>query len=384
MNINTLSTFCKGSFKITLKDSRGNIKQELPFQDNLITDSGLNLLRGHNLVTAKSNTSIPSKDIGFSCVIGESDTPPKVTNTVLNKYLEMASYGENYRETVTDSNSAEPNTVTRAFTKEFSFTNRTKTVQVRELGLAYVNDINSGDYLLYTHALIKDASGIATSISFEVGDILVIEYRFETKYNIRPQHGEFTLTHVVGGGVAGKTIEYTSYLFSFGSAGSNKGIDGIRKSNGQGITGYGVDISKIPNLNAPYSLDKFPKLNHHVSITQEHLNLIDSNTLGVTTGVIAGRNVIANVADASNDYVILQEEGKSERGNRTVKYALVYSALNFPNGIRCLAIPLASFDSTEDAFVLYLFFREKGKSSGINKTANDMLSFTLEFDVFRY
>lgn len=384
MNINNISALCKGSFKITLKDSKGNIKQELPFQDNLITDSGLNLLRGHNLVTTKTNTPVPSKDIGFSCVLGESDIPPKTTNTVLNKYSGKASFGENYRETVSDVHSAEPNTVTRSFTKEFSFTNRERTVQIKELGLAYVNDINSGDYLLYTHALIKNHLGIATSITFELGDTLVIEYRFETKYNIRPQNGEFILTHIVGGGVAGKTIEYTSYLFSFGSAGSNKGIDGIRKSNGQGIVGYGVDISKTPNLNAPYPLNKFPKLNHHVIINQEHLDLINTNTLGIDSGVITGKNVITNVTDATNDYVILQEEGRSATGNRTVKYAIVYNALNFQNGIRCLAIPLASFDSVQDAFVLYLFFREKGKSSGINKTANDMLSFTLEFKVSRY
>ena len=384
MNINTLSVSCKGSFKITLKDNRGNIKQELPFQENLITDSGLNLLRGHELVTVRTNTRIPTKDIMYSCVLGESNVAPKVTDTSLNRYLGMASLGENYSETVIDTYVSNPNTVTRLATKKFSFSNRDRNVQVKELGLAYVQDINSGDYLLYSHALIKNHLGNPTAISFEVGDTLEIEYQFATYYDVRPQHGEFMLTHVQNAGVGAKYIEYMSYMVGFSATGSNKGIDGIRKSGSPGITGYAVDVSKTPNLDAPYFLSNFPKLNNHTSATQELIDLINNNTTGVTTGVITGRNVIANVTDASNDYVILQEEGRSATGNRIVKYALTYSALNFPNGIRCLAIPLAAFDSNGEAFTLYLFFWEKGKSRGITKTANDMLSFTLEFKVGRF
>lgn len=173
-----------GEVRCTVTGVNGEVKTDTGYQKNLILNQGLDFFGGGN------GGSMFSK-----CVIGAGNSSPDITQVALDSFLAIASgvaAGSSYSYTPDASNEYKTYST---YSYTFSGLNN---VTISEVGLVS-NGSTSADYYLCTRALIKDNSGVATSITVLQGEILTIHYRLWRVVSTLTQNYVIDVSDGVGG-----------------------------------------------------------------------------------------------------------------------------------------------------------------------------------------
>ena len=380
MQFQDINLGIKGKFQVTVKNADGTVKTELPWQDNLITDTGLMLLNGAVYTTHLGN-KLSHWYMNSNCVIGSSSIEPANSDIRLGNFVAVNSRYENYSEHLEEPTASRPNHLRHYWKQKYIFTGLGN-VNVTELGLGKWENTSTKDYALFTHALIKDEHGIPTTITVLQGEILEINYECSTYWDLRPKKGEFTLTKVKGSQTTTETYEYLAHL---GIVSVNYAHTGIYiKSNGSYIHSYGVNTEVDTNLETPYNFSKwnFPTVNTKSDelINSELKKFSDfSNKISY-----AASNVSFKDWSYEANTAALESENISST-TRESTWCLSPYTFNHKNGIRALQIPVASSASTWTNKAWYtIVFAKKGSSHGIMKTDIDILKLSFKTEVTRY
>lgn len=151
-----------GEVRCVITKADGTVKTDTGYQKNLILNQGLDFFGGGN-----------GGSMFYECAIGAGNTAPSPTQTALDSYITMAtgaisssSYGYTADET---------NTYKTFATHKYTYTGLNN-VTIGEVGLVSQGTTNT-DYYLCTRALIKDSSGVATTITVLQGETLDIYYK---------------------------------------------------------------------------------------------------------------------------------------------------------------------------------------------------------------
>lgn len=189
-----------GEFSVRVLRADGTVKLELPTQPNLVTDNGLRLLSFNKRTTTHGNEDT-NNDIFSSLAIGTGSGTPANTDTALFNMLKFADETTTYASVVEQPTVSRPHFVKTSQTKRFIFKN-INNKNITELGLAHWNWSSSSDpdYVLYTHALLKNSLGTPTAVTVLGGEVLEITYTFNVYYDIRQQSGSFKLKTLANNG----------------------------------------------------------------------------------------------------------------------------------------------------------------------------------------
>lgn len=381
MNNLTQNYLVEGKFSIVLKDANGNIKQEVDWQKNLITDDGLRLLNGLSLKTNKNHNS-DNSNIGINCVIGTSTVEPKPYDKELGSYFLSAKRSENATTGIEDVNSEHPNHVRKYFTKKYIFSNDKENANITELGLADVVRESENSYVLYTHALIKDSKGVPTSITVLKGEILEINYEISHYIDIRPKKGEFTLSIEKGDKVEKKIYEYVAQVTNVLDKLPEAGLFPMQRNYASYIA-YGVNSAVDTDLDKAYDFSIWGKNQVNTS-NEEVLTKIDKYTLGTNKAQTTGYYVSFDNWDYSSNYHFEINRNTTDY-SYTVTSRFSPYALNFSSGIRAFLLPISSHSSVStEVCSLLVVVAEKGSSKGLMKTIDDALDISVKTTVSRY
>lgn len=366
-----------GKFHLVVKNADGTIKQDLGWQDNLITNSGLQLLNGIDQTTPK-NTRIQNRSIASTCFIGSSSTEPRESDKQLGNYVAKANRYEDYQSYIEQPTNTRPNHVRTYFTIKYIFTG-INNKNITELGLGY--EYQDGDYVLYTHALLKNQQGTPTSITVLEGEILEINYELSTYWDIRPKRGEIALKSVTNSEIITKQFDYELRLFGISADYATAGI--YPKRVNSELYSYGVDITKDTNLNTPYDFSKWAiwatSVANHIVAGE-----INKHTLGTDNASSSGYYEITDDWDYYYNKAKVFSHSTTDTSRSMVLGFSPYSN-NHPNGIRAIKFDLGATNSiTGYKASVLIIFAEKNSSKGIPKTENDILKLGLTTSVSRY
>ena len=380
MQIQDINLGFKGRFQVTVKKEDGSIKTELPWQDNLITNEGIKLLNGINQVTNLNGVS-NAKYINYNCFVGSSSTKPAVTDIKLGNYIAVNSRSENFKTFIEEPTVSRPNHVREYWQQTYIFTDLNN-VNIAEVGLGYETNNYTKEYVLFTHALTKDAQGSPNTITVLQGEILEINYEFSTYWDIRPKRWEFTLTRIKGSQTTTETYEYLAFLGSIYENHSHSGI--YIKANAFPIFTYGVNTTVDTDLNAPYDFNKwnFPKVNgNSIELTNEELKKYTAYSTAIYGG--DGNTYLSNWSYQTN-YAGLEAE-TTTNNSRDNTWCFSPYTFNHENGIRALKIPVASTANINAVRAYFtIVVAKKGSSHGLPKTEMDVLKLSFRTTVNRY
>lgn len=152
-----------GEFKIAVIDKQGNKKTDTEWQRNLITDAGLDFLCGGG------------DDMDSWLQVGVGNSLPSNTDKALDSVL-----AEVQPDRISKSYKRDSLANTYRLMKQSVFLFRTGVANsnIAEIGLSTVK---SG--AVNTRALIKDSSGVPTTINVLDGEVLEITYRIYAVYS---------------------------------------------------------------------------------------------------------------------------------------------------------------------------------------------------------
>jgi hypothetical protein len=174
-------TGIKGAFRCILRGADGRIKQETPWQDNLITDYGTSELR----------------DSWYSyLLVGTDTTPPSFTKNTLGAYLAISSQSSPL-DPVIDYIGTAP-LYERVTFREYDFVPGVGTGLLTEIGLA---SDTSGTHLINTHALLD------VPINKGASDNLTVQYRMTAYHEVNDVSGNIT--------IGGENFWYTVRGYNF-------------------------------------------------------------------------------------------------------------------------------------------------------------------------
>ena len=380
MQFHDINLGFKGRFQVTIKNPDGSIKTELPWQDNLITDEGLKLMNGINQKT-HLNSNSSNRYISTNCFVGSSSVEPTTTNVKLGNFIASNSRYESYNEFIEEPTVARPNYIRHSWQQKYIYTNLDN-VNIAEIGLGYMVNSRSQDYVLYTHALIKDEQGIPSTITVLRGEILEVNYEFSTYWDVRPKKGEFTLTKIKGNQSETETYEYLAHLGIISKSNAHTGIY-IKESSAY-IYSYGVNTEVDTDLSIPYDFGKwnFPTVNAN---SNELINA-ELNKFTAYNSRINNAYSTENLTNWTyqKDTAALETESTTST-TRDNTWCLSPYTFNHENGIRALQIPVGSTASYNTHKAWYtVVVAKKGSSHGIPKTDMDVLKLSFRTSVSRY
>lgn len=151
-----------GEVRCIVKREDGSIKEDTGFQKNIILNQGLDFFGGGK-----------GDNIFAGCAIGSGNTTPSYTQTQLSSFLAITAgvqSGSKYDYVPDGSNLYKTNKVYK-----YTFTGLNN-VNVSEVGLSSQGNTIS-NYYLCTRALIKDNTGLPTTITILSGEILEVYYK---------------------------------------------------------------------------------------------------------------------------------------------------------------------------------------------------------------
>ena len=139
MNINV---GYKGRFNIVVKNADGSVKQDYGWQDNLITDEGMNLLSYVVQTTNKGTQRQPHDSSIFGqLAVGSGTIEPNVTDKALTQLEAFSIREENAVTTHEMFSDTRPNILKETYTAKYIF-NSINNKNITELGLVWVNNSN--------------------------------------------------------------------------------------------------------------------------------------------------------------------------------------------------------------------------------------------------
>lgn len=171
-----------GEARVVVSDSDGSVRIDTGFQRNIILNQGLDFFGGDS-----------GGAINTSCVIGSGNSTPVATQTKLDSFIAISN-GTDKVENVSYEDLGD-NTYRMWEQMKYRYTGL-KDVNISEVGLASKG--GSSDYFLTTRVLVKDSSGIPTSISVRTGETLDIFYKFHKI--VSTADSEFTINMLDGNG----------------------------------------------------------------------------------------------------------------------------------------------------------------------------------------
>ncbi len=182
-----------GLFTIKAIKADGSERLLADWQDNLITDAGLDALGGYQV----------GNGFGYACRVGSGSTPPANTDTALAAFVagRARKSQEGGRSASSPYYAWERNV--------YEFPTGTAAGNLSEIGLAG-QPSPSGSDPIFTHALIKDGSGNPTTITVLPDEILQVTY--EIRYYGKETDTVQTLT------IKGVSTTVTSRLVAAGSS----------------------------------------------------------------------------------------------------------------------------------------------------------------------
>ena len=164
----------KGQYSIVVYKSNGDIKQEVDWFDNLITNKGLDLYAG------SAYSSI------FSMYIGSGTIAPSFSDTQLGNLVRSSSNPSH----VTTKNTSSPYDTTSTYTARFNPTGDGSVTQyITEVGCTNAGTSTN----LFSRALIKDSNGTPISIALKTDEYLDLTYRIVFYPSLGDTTGSITL-----------------------------------------------------------------------------------------------------------------------------------------------------------------------------------------------
>ena len=378
MNINV---GYKGRFNVVVRNADGSVKQDYGWQDNLITDEGMNLLSYVVQTTNKGNKLQPHDGSIFAqLAVGSGTVEPSVTNKALTQLEAFNIRVENWTITHEMFSDTRPNILKETCSAKYIF-NNINNKNITELGLALVRDstLAQAEYCLLTHALIRDKQNRISSITVLQGEILEVNYAMDCYYDYSPKKTEIRIPVEENGVVINKVYDVVMQPISFDKNSAAKGISLI--SSSVGTLFYGVNAGADGDLNAPYDFTRIPVFSKNKINTQDAYNR-EFNKLVAPSPDNMGYDYVSGTWDYSISSAPRVYDYKQGVNTCTITFS-PYGA-NFKDGIRCVSFPISLHGSYSEKFWLQCFFAEKGTSRGILKTNKQTISFTIQCNISRY
>lgn len=181
----------KGEFRVVVKDAdTEEVRFDSGFQDNLITNWGLDRFGGYhvaseetygrNLSDYQSRGWAPypvTLDLGYYCQLGSGNAEPKVTDTGLQAFeVEVSDGSNNINNTATVIHLPQSNEYAIHHTSYYKFNRNINNKNISEIALSpYTNDHEFKG--IFTRALIKDALGQPTTLTVKSNEVLEVYYK---------------------------------------------------------------------------------------------------------------------------------------------------------------------------------------------------------------
>lgn len=371
----------KGRFNVVVRNADGSVKQDYGWQDNLITDEGMNLLSYVTQTTNKGTQRQPSSNGIFGrLAVGSGTIEPSVTAKALT-ILEAFSVREENSSVVQEMFSdPRPNILKETSTAKYIF-NSINNKNITELGLVWVNNstIAQADYCLYTHALIRDKQNKISSITVLQGEILEVNYAMDCYYDYSPKKTEIHIPVEENGVVTDKVYDVVAQPIAFSEGYAGRGI--ILSNSTHQFEFYGVNTSVDGDLNTPYDFTRIPVFSKNSINTQDAYNK-EFNKLVAQSPAYMGSYPVSGAWDYTTSYAPRVYVYK--QGVNTCNITFSPYGAGFKDGIRCIRFPISTYLNGTLKFVLQCFFAEKGSSRGIMKTNKQTISFTIQCNISRY
>lgn len=371
----------KGRFNVVVRNADGSVKQDYGWQDNLITDEGMNLLSYVTQTTNKGTQREPhGSSIFGQLAVGSGTIEPSVTDKALAQLEAFSIRADNQNIVQEIFSDTRPNILKETYTAKYIF-NNINNKNITELGLVWVNNstIAQADYCLYTHALIRDKQSHISSITVLKGEILEVNYAMDCYYDYSPKKTEIHIPVEENGGVTDKVYDVVVQPIAFNESYTGRGIT-LSNYNNQ-FEFYGVNTSVDGDLNTPYDFTRIPVFSKNSINTQDAYNR-EFNKLVAQNPAYMGSYSVSGTWDYSIAYAPRVYNYK--QGVNTCNITFSPYGANFKDGIRCIRFPISTYTNSTVKFVLQCFFAEKGSSRGIMKTNKQTISFTIQCNISRY
>lgn len=371
----------KGRFNVVVRNADGSVKQDYGWQDNLITDEGMNLLSYVTQTTNKGTQREPhGSSIFGQLAVGSGTIEPSVTDKALTQLEAFSIRADNQNIVQEIFSDTRPNILKETYTAKYIF-NNINNKNITELGLVWVNNatLTRADYCLYTHALIRDKQNAISSITVLQGEILEVNYAMDCYYDYSPKKTEIHIPVEENGGVTDKVYDVVVQPIAFNESYTGRGVT-LSNYNNQ-FEFYGVNTSVDGDLNTPYDFTRIPVFSKNSINTQDAYNR-EFNKLVAQNPAYMGSYSVSGAWDYSIAYAPRVYNYK--QGINTCNITFSPYGANFKDGIRCIRFPISTYTNGTVKFVLQCFFAEKGSSRGIMKTNKQTISFTIQCNISRY
>lgn len=169
----------QGRFKMeAIKVSDGSVRELAPWQDNLITDTGLNSMGGwqYRDMPSDPGSNYVSQGTTEYCWVGSGSTPPAFTDTAPAAYVKHSNTVIN--TTTVRSNPGDARHFTGA-RRVFQFAVGEAQGNLTEIGLSngrHVNPTATYKLWIFSRALIKNANGDPITVTVLPDEILQVTY----------------------------------------------------------------------------------------------------------------------------------------------------------------------------------------------------------------
>lgn len=171
----------RGRFRLDAIDPDGNVRELAPWQDNLVTDIGLNALAGW-VTGSPGQTGDPDFNYNSSsltqyCFVGSGSTPPTFGDTAPGAFVARAPRGN----TITKSSSTSAPWYTGGIAV-YQFAVGAAAGNLSEVGLdnGQTGSSQGYKYWMFSRALIKNAAGDPITVTVLPTEILQVSYETRT------------------------------------------------------------------------------------------------------------------------------------------------------------------------------------------------------------
>lgn len=312
-----------GEFRAVVKRADGSVRQELPWQKNLVTDNGLRLILGIGLISnegTQAEFSTTAELMGL-CAVGDGSLPPVPGDIKLSNFASIEYASPEFNAAGKDlPNTKHPNHINLWGQKTFVFTGeKVYNKNLSEIGLCSWKE-SDGKYYLVTHAQLKDSSGSPITLTLLEGEILEIVYRINLYVDVRRKTGSFKLKTISNGVTTEDIYDYFAQPYSFGTGNYSIYYHGFGRNN---YTVWGVkETAPDPSYNLDDPVWK------SLDYTLNHDTFADK-----ISGSVYTSDASSNVASESYRKIVVKE--KSWENKRAV-YEITHGiyGLNVERGIR--------------------------------------------------
>lgn len=380
----TIDLGIAGEFAITVRRADGSIKQELPFQKNLITDQYFNTVMSLPATNSEGQTVQPDNIRGPAsyCVVGTSNNEPTKTDTALGNYVATNKDYRNLTREKTEPVEPHLNHVKLTYTCTYIF-DGINNQNITEVGLVSNQSGTIGQdthaYVLTTHALIKGPDGRSLTVTVLEGEVLEVTYRLNMYVPITKKTGVFSVTTT---GESGEQTQNYDY-FIVPTQISKEGVASklyIDQTSSTYVHIYGVKEADS-ELSASYDLN---------SEQWQAVKYNGGNTIGNVT--VNGTYLhITNNYDGykfSNSYISITQtknvfDAARGVGEKEASYKAGIYAANFEHGIRAYSFGVSAHHPYELMTVM-VAVKNQANGQGIKKTDKQLWEFGVGVRIKRW